>query len=61
MAAAEIRAGASLVTAGLMADGITEVTNAGHVLRGYDHIILINDVECRYSNCGRLIYVNHSI
>lgn len=39
VAAAEIRAGASLVTAGLMADGITEVTNAEHVLRGYDHII----------------------
>ena len=39
VAAAEIRAGAALVTAGLMADGITEVTNAEHVLRGYDHII----------------------
>ena len=39
VSAAEIRAGASLVAAGLMADGVTEVVNAEHVLRGYDHII----------------------
>ena len=39
VSAAEIRAGASLVATGLMADGITEVINAEHVLRGYDHII----------------------
>lgn len=39
VSAAEIRAGASLVATGLMADGITEVINAEHVLRGYDHIV----------------------
>lgn len=39
VSAAEIRAGASLVATGLMADGVTEVVNAEHVLRGYDHII----------------------
>ncbi|WP_258087853.1 UDP-N-acetylglucosamine 1-carboxyvinyltransferase [Weissella fangxianensis] len=39
VSAAEIRAGASLVSTGLMADGVTEVVNAEHVLRGYDHII----------------------
>ena len=39
VSAAEIRAGASLVVTGLMADGVTEVVNAEHVLRGYDHII----------------------
>lgn len=39
VAAEEIRAGASLVIAGLMADGVTEVTNAEHVLRGYDRLI----------------------
>jgi UDP-N-acetylglucosamine 1-carboxyvinyltransferase len=37
--AAEIRAGAALVIAGLMADGITTVENAEHVLRGYDRLI----------------------
>lgn len=39
VSAAEIRAGAALVSAGLMADGVTEVINAEHVLRGYDHIV----------------------
>ena len=39
VSAAEIRAGASLVVTGLMADGVTEVVNAEHVLRGYDHIV----------------------
>lgn len=39
VSAAEIRAGAALVSAGLMADGVTEVINAEHVLRGYDRIV----------------------
>ena len=39
VAAAEIRAGAALVATGLMSEGVTEVLEAGHVLRGYDHII----------------------
>ncbi|GAO99776.1 UDP-N-acetylglucosamine 1-carboxyvinyltransferase [Fructobacillus ficulneus] len=36
--AAEIRAGAALVIAGIMADGQTVVDNASHILRGYDRI-----------------------
>lgn len=39
VSAAEIRAGAALVIAGLMADGVTTINNAVHILRGYDHII----------------------
>ncbi|GEA95077.1 UDP-N-acetylglucosamine 1-carboxyvinyltransferase [Weissella viridescens] len=39
VAAEEIRAGAALMIAGLMADGVTEVTNAEHVLRGYDRLV----------------------
>ena len=39
VSAAEIRAGAALVSAGLMSDGVTEVINAEHVLRGYDRIV----------------------
>lgn len=39
VAAAEIRAGAALVIAGLMANGITEIRNAEHVLRGYDRLV----------------------
>lgn len=37
--AAEIRAGAALVIAGLMADGITVIEDAEHILRGYDRLI----------------------
>ena len=33
--ASDIRAGAALVVAGLVADGVTEVSGAGHVDRGY--------------------------
>ncbi|WP_439425520.1 UDP-N-acetylglucosamine 1-carboxyvinyltransferase [Oenococcus alcoholitolerans] len=36
--AAEIRAGAALVVAGLMADGQTTITHAEHILRGYEKI-----------------------
>lgn len=39
VAAAEIRAGASLMIAALMADGITTVKNADHILRGYDRLV----------------------
>ncbi|KRN31238.1 UDP-N-acetylglucosamine 1-carboxyvinyltransferase [Weissella halotolerans] len=39
VAAAEIRAGAALVIAGLMANGVTEIKNAEHVLRGYDRLV----------------------
>ncbi|CAK1238653.1 UDP-N-acetylglucosamine enolpyruvyl transferase (MurA) [Fructobacillus fructosus] len=36
--AAEIRAGAALVIAAVMADGQTVIDNASHILRGYDRI-----------------------
>jgi UDP-N-acetylglucosamine 1-carboxyvinyltransferase len=37
--AGEIRAGASLVIAGLMAEGDTEISQADNILRGYDRIV----------------------
>ncbi|MCH5465097.1 UDP-N-acetylglucosamine 1-carboxyvinyltransferase [Levilactobacillus tujiorum] len=37
--AGEIRAGAALVIAGLMADGDTEIEAADNILRGYDRIV----------------------
>ena len=36
--AGEIRAGACLMIAGLMADGTTVIDKAGNILRGYDRI-----------------------
>ncbi len=36
--ATDLRAGAALVIAGLMADGITEIFNVRYIDRGYDHI-----------------------
>ncbi|WEV38412.1 UDP-N-acetylglucosamine 1-carboxyvinyltransferase [Lactobacillus sp. ESL0680] len=38
VAAGEIRAGACLMIAGLMADGTTVINNAGNILRGYDRV-----------------------
>ena len=37
--ATDLRAGAALVIAGLMASGITEITNVEYILRGYSDII----------------------
>jgi UDP-N-acetylglucosamine 1-carboxyvinyltransferase len=37
--ASDLRAGAALVIAGLMAEGITEVTGLEHIERGYSHIV----------------------
>jgi len=37
--ASDLRAGAALVTAGLMAEGTTTIYNVEYILRGYDHII----------------------
>lgn len=37
--ATDLRAGAALVTAGVIAQGKTEITNIEFILRGYDHII----------------------
>ena len=36
--ATDLRAGAALVIAGLMADGVTEISNVKYIDRGYDHI-----------------------
>ena len=37
--ATDLRAGASLVIAGLIAEGKTTITNVEHILRGYEGII----------------------
>lgn len=37
--ASDLRAGASLVIAGLVASGTTKITEISHILRGYEHII----------------------
>src|SRR5699024_5662352 len=37
--ASDLRAGACLVIAGLMAEGTTTVTGVENILRGYDHIV----------------------
>jgi UDP-N-acetylglucosamine 1-carboxyvinyltransferase len=37
--ASDLRAGAALVVAGLMADGITEVTGLEHIDRGYENLV----------------------
>ena len=37
--ASDLRAGASLVIAGLIADGTTYISDIDHILRGYEHII----------------------
>ncbi len=37
--ASDLRAGASLVIAGLIADGRTTISEIDHILRGYEHII----------------------
>lgn len=36
--ATDLRAGAALIIAGLMADGVTEIANIKYIDRGYDHI-----------------------
>ncbi|MGE8080368.1 UDP-N-acetylglucosamine 1-carboxyvinyltransferase [Peribacillus loiseleuriae] len=37
--ASDLRAGAALVIAGLMAEGITEITGLEHIDRGYSHLV----------------------
>ena len=36
--ATDLRAGAAMVIAGLMAEGVTEIGGVGYILRGYEHI-----------------------
>ncbi|MEA4854746.1 MAG: UDP-N-acetylglucosamine 1-carboxyvinyltransferase [Christensenella sp.] len=38
VSATDLRAGAALIVAGLMAEGITEIQNVKYIDRGYDHI-----------------------
>ncbi|MBS2970881.1 UDP-N-acetylglucosamine 1-carboxyvinyltransferase [Metabacillus sp. KIGAM252] len=48
--ASDLRAGAALVTAGLMAEGITEVTGLEHIDRGY------SELEEKLTNMGATIW-----
>lgn len=48
--ATDLRAGAALVLAGLVADGVTEIGDVYHIDRGYDNI------EEKFSKLGARIY-----
>lgn len=37
--ASDLRAGASLLIAGLIANGVTEITGVEHIDRGYSHVV----------------------
>ena len=37
--ATDLRAGAAMVAAALLAEGTTKITNVEHILRGYENII----------------------
>ena len=50
--ATDLRAGACLVLAGLIAEGTTTITNVEHILRGYDQIIQ------KLTNVGAKIELN---
>jgi len=50
--ATDLRAGACLVIAGLIAEGTTTITNVEHILRGYDQIIQ------KLTNVGAKIELN---
>ena len=46
--ATDLRGGAALVIAGLMARGVTEVFNPGNIARGYEHLeTKLNDLGAR--------------
>ena len=46
--ATDLRAGAAMVLAGLIANGITEITQIDHILRGYEKIIFkLNNVGAK--------------
>lgn len=47
--ATDLRCGASLIIAGLMADGVTTIHGVDHIYRGYEKIIE------KLSNCGAVI------
>jgi UDP-N-acetylglucosamine 1-carboxyvinyltransferase len=52
--ATDLRSGASLILAGLIADGVTEVRNIGHVLRGYEKVI------SKFTNLGAEIWIDNA-
>ena len=37
--ATDLRAGAAMIAAGLIAEGTTTITNVEHILRGYEQIV----------------------
>lgn len=39
VSASDLRAGAALVTAGLMAEGVTTISGVGHIDRGYENLV----------------------
>lgn len=39
VSAVDLRAGAAMIIAGLMADGVTEIEDIGHIDRGYDNVV----------------------
>lgn len=48
LTATDLRSGAALVTAGLIAEGITTINDADHILRGYERIITkLSDVGAK--------------
>ena len=48
LTATDLRSGAALVTAGLIADGTTIINDADHILRGYERIITkLSDVGAK--------------
>ena len=49
MEASDLRAGAALVIAGLMAQGTTEISNTHYIDRGYEHL------ETKLSSLGAKI------
>ena len=49
VSATDLRGGASLVVAGVMADGITEIDNIGYIDRGYE------EIERAFSSIGAKI------
>ncbi len=50
--ALDLRAGAAMVVAALMADGTSEIEEIGHIERGYENIVEAARSGCRYQKGG---------
>lgn len=48
--ASDLRAGAALIVAGLMAEGVTEISGLEHIDRGYEHL------EEKLRNLGAIVW-----